>query len=220
MRYEIKFPYKNFYNNELLTFLNSTKNIKQNFPKRKITSIYFDDLNLTTAIENVQGVSKRRKYRVRFYNDDMNNLFHEIKIKNNSLGIKRIIKTKNNFMDLNNFFSYQFLNSKFENYLPFFKEVKHHNLKPVCKISYYRNYFLYKNKIRITHDHSILYYSLLYKHDNSLNYIKDENEVLEVKFEIENLPIASEILNKINFQNQRYSKYLSCLSNYKIISYF
>ena len=220
MRYEIKFPYKNFYNNEMLTFLNYDKNIKQEFPRRKITSIYFDDPNLTTALENIQGISKRRKYRVRFYNDDVNILFHEIKIKNNSLGSKKIIKTKKNFIDLNNFFSYSFLNSNFENYLPFLREVRHNYLKPVCKVSYYRSYFLYKNKVRITHDHSIIYYSLLHQLENSFNPIKDENEVLEVKFEKENFTIASEILNKINFQNQRYSKYLSCLSSYKIISYF
>ena len=36
----------------------------------RIRSLYFDDLNNTALWEKLDGVNERRKFRIRYYNDD------------------------------------------------------------------------------------------------------------------------------------------------------
>tara|TARA_B100000787_G_scaffold111113_1_gene82695 strand:+ start:3411 stop:3617 length:207 start_codon:yes stop_codon:yes gene_type:complete len=61
-RFERKWVYKA---NEHLTLINTL--IKSNlffckqYPDRKVNSIYFDDLNYSSIIENLDGVSKKKK---------------------------------------------------------------------------------------------------------------------------------------------------------------
>ena len=37
------------------------------YPSRKVNSIYFDDLNFSSVRENLDGVSNKKKIRVRWY---------------------------------------------------------------------------------------------------------------------------------------------------------
>ncbi len=55
---------------------------------RKVTSIYFDDINLSCWRDNIDGNSSRDKLRVRFYDDDIANAKLEIKHKRGYLGYK------------------------------------------------------------------------------------------------------------------------------------
>ena len=36
------------------------------YPKRKINSLYFDDLNYSSINENLDGISEKKKYRIRW----------------------------------------------------------------------------------------------------------------------------------------------------------
>lgn len=51
----------------------------------EIHSLYFDDYRDTCALENDAGLSKRFKYRIRYYGDDVENIFLERKEKYNGL---------------------------------------------------------------------------------------------------------------------------------------
>lgn len=53
-----------------------------------ITSLYFDDLANTALMQNYSGVSRREKFRIRFYNGDLSTLHLEKKVKYGGLGTK------------------------------------------------------------------------------------------------------------------------------------
>ncbi|MCR4702935.1 MAG: VTC domain-containing protein [Saccharofermentans sp.] len=50
-----------------------------------IRSIYFDNSNDKALKEKIDGIRKREKFRIRFYNDDLTYISLEKKIKNGSL---------------------------------------------------------------------------------------------------------------------------------------
>jgi len=82
-RFERKWVYSN---NDHLVLVNAL--IRSNFffckqyPNRKVNSIYFDDINYSSILENLDGVSKKKKIRVRWYGE-------ENKLINPILEIKR-----------------------------------------------------------------------------------------------------------------------------------
>ena len=90
LRYERKYVIKQ---NEKFRILHLIKNsnllLKSVFYPRIVNSIYFDTESLELYKQNINGLSKRKKYRIRWYSDkDFSNL--EIKIKNGYLGYKEI----------------------------------------------------------------------------------------------------------------------------------
>ena len=64
------------------------------YPDRQVNNIYLDTPQLQCCRDNVAGLAKRRKYRVRWYGEMgatvINNPKLEIKIKNDVLGDKQI----------------------------------------------------------------------------------------------------------------------------------
>ena len=50
-------------------FLNK-KNFKEIYPERQINSIYFDTTNLDFFHDSEEGISPRKKVRVRYYNNN------------------------------------------------------------------------------------------------------------------------------------------------------
>ena len=40
---------------------------RKQYPDRKVNSIYFDDINYSSILENLDGVSSKKKIRVRWY---------------------------------------------------------------------------------------------------------------------------------------------------------
>ena len=53
-----------------------------------IRSIYFDNIQDKALREKVNGMAKREKFRIRYYNDNFERITLEKKIKNNNLCIK------------------------------------------------------------------------------------------------------------------------------------
>ena len=49
------------------------------FSSREIDSIYLDTENYDFAKDNINGVSKRKKLRFRWYNNDLSNIYFEEK---------------------------------------------------------------------------------------------------------------------------------------------
>ena len=69
-RFERKWVY---YSNNILSLINSLVRSKlffrYQFPKRKVNSIYFDDNYYSSVIENLDGINKKTKLRLRWYGD-------------------------------------------------------------------------------------------------------------------------------------------------------
>ena len=120
-RQEIKFLVKK----EFFLNLKLKKKINKLFPARKINSIYFDTINLDFFHDSEEGISPRKKIRIRYYNNDFKNLNLEIKHTSSYWRTKYVKKFK---IDE---FSSSFLK----------KETQNITLMPKTKISYLRNYF-------------------------------------------------------------------------------
>ena len=54
----------------------------------RIRSLYFDDPLDTALHEKLDGVNERRKFRIRYYNDDLSYIMLECKIKRDGVGCK------------------------------------------------------------------------------------------------------------------------------------
>ena len=120
-RLERKWTYINI-NNLILynALLRSNFYFSEHYPKRKVNSLYFDDLNYSSINENLDGISEKKKYRIRLYGsrNKLNNPIFEIKIKKNYEGYKRLFNLKklNNlliFKHENLDFIKEFLNNQF-----------------------------------------------------------------------------------------------------------
>ena len=215
MRLEIKIPYNLDKLFSIEQSLNSIKNLKRQFPKRYINSIYFDNLNNQIARDNLSGISKRCKLRIRYYGNDKNTkCFLEIKKKLNKFGFKKIINLNDKFnqIDLNKFFS---LNNNY------YKEIIDDNyarnyifndlVNPQILVNYSRDYFII-NDIRITHDRNIQFKPYGIDKLATQKLVKDYLNVLEIKFDYKNIDSVNKILDHIPIKPKRFSKYLRGLS--------
>lgn len=54
----------------------------------RIRSLYFDDISNTALHEKLDGVNERKKYRIRYYDDDLSYIVLECKIKRDNVGCK------------------------------------------------------------------------------------------------------------------------------------
>ena len=177
-------------------------NFKKAYPDRKINSIYLDTENLDNVRDNINGVSNRKKFRIRWYNDDIKKMYFEIKNKKNFNVWKNIFKIKYNFNketlveDLKKYF-YDLKNHK----------INSHNYNFILLINYFRSYWLSKNrKIRATIDNNISTKSLC----NNSNRIDLNDTVLEFKFSPidENYFRELSLKRNLNIRTQKYSKYV------------
>ena len=215
MRLEIKIPYNisNFFLIE--NCLNSIKNLKKQFPARKINSIYFDNLNNQIARDNLSGISKRCKLRIRYYGSNKDaNCCIEIKKKLNRFGSKKIINLNDKFKKIN-------LSKVFSLENQYYKEIIKDDyarnyifndlINPQLSVSYSRDYFIV-NGVRITHDKNIEFEPYGIDKLTTQNLIKDYLNVLEIKFDYKNVDYVYEILEHIPIKPKRFSKYLRGLS--------
>tara|TARA_S200000501_G_C20715720_1_gene696143 strand:- start:174 stop:848 length:675 start_codon:yes stop_codon:yes gene_type:complete len=151
------------------------------FPNRKVNSIYFDDYNFSSIRENLDGVSNKKKIRIRWYGEKNKLIspYLEEKTKKGSETVKKsfIINELHN----ENFFN---LNS-----LEVIKELINKKIKskkilyPVLSTHYERQYFIsnYSN-IRATVDYNLQ--SIYLKNMSQTNVVKNftKNCILELKY--------------------------------------
>ena len=157
MRSEIKIPLNNKFDLNFSSWKDNSINIKKTFDDRIVNSIYFDTPDFTLAKDNLSGISNRKKYRIRWYNEDFNKLFYEIKSKKNNLGSKKIVSANNHQTDLKDIFSFKNKLLQKDNKKDFLEYINYLNLEPKIQISYVRSYYEFKNLIRITYDRNIKY---------------------------------------------------------------
>ena len=171
------------------------------FISRRISSIYLDTLNFDFAKDNINGVSKRKKIRFRWYNNDYSKIYLEEKNKQNFLVKKNISK------------AIDFVNKKdlVENLKGYFLNLnkihKDFNYQFVLKTNYLRSYWISNDKkIRATIDTNLNTSPI-----KNLNRRLDLNEtILELKFSTSNEKFFRNLFNQNNFnlRSKKYSKYL------------
>ena len=69
-RFERKWIFRsNNYLNLINSLIRSKLFFRHQYPKRKVNSIYFDDDNYTSVIQNLDGINEKTKLRLRWYGD-------------------------------------------------------------------------------------------------------------------------------------------------------
>ena len=173
----------------------------QLYQPRKICSVYLDTLNLDFAKDNINGVSKRKKIRFRWYDDNLSNIYLEEKNKQNFQVNKNVSKIfanvneKSIISDLKRYFY-----SSKNKYNSF-------NYKFILKINYLRSYWLSNNKkFRATIDHNLKINPI-----NNLFLDLDLNEtILEFKFSQNNEASFRDFTHNKDLQirAKKFSKYI------------
>lgn len=224
-RHELKFilnkTYAQILKHRLAMIMEVDKNSINQDNTYFIRSLYFDDVNNSAYYEKVDGVEKRKKYRIRIYNlddsfirlerkDKDRDMTHKAQTKITKETYQKIIDNDLNDIDLTD----ELLNE-------FVTAIKTKGLKPAVVVDYQRLAYTYPLfDTRVTFDENIKsgrFSNDLFS-DNYMTYdvLNDNETVLEVKFN-EILPshIASVIMN-IPTVRQAISKFALCYEKKEI----
>ena len=190
------------YKEDFLTRFLLINGFTKHFDNRIINSIYLDTINFDFAKDNINGVSERKKIRLRWYDDNLNKIFIEQKNKKNfkvwknieeiePLNIKEnLIKNLEDYFKNNNF-------SKLANF----------NYNFVLKTNYKRGYWISDDKnIRATIDTDINASSC----KDMKNVINLSETILEFKFSPKYENYFRSFFNNKSYQlrGKKYSKYI------------
>lgn len=177
-------------------------NFKKLYSDRYITSIYIDNLNFDSAKDNINGVNERKKFRVRWYDDDLNKIYFEQKNKNNFFVWKIIKKLE---LDIN---KKNLINKIYELLSNNNKYIDtNYNYKMVLKINYKRSYFISdQGEFRATIDTEINTSPVL----DFNKVIRLPETILEFKFSknLESYFRDFFSLRGLNIRSKKYSKYI------------
>ena len=171
-----------------------SKNFKKLYQPRLVSSIYFDNNHLDMFNESVEGLTPRKKIRLRNY-PNLNSSFFLLENKISS--IEGRFKT-----------SKKMSKNKFEYFIKNgILDKTYGACKPIIKIVYLREYLAAKD-IRITIDTKINYNLF-----NKKEIKEDQNIIVELKTTIDkNL---DELLENLPYQETRFSKYCNGLEIFK-----
>lgn len=216
-RYELKY-FLNKYEFEVInarlhTFLKNDKNVMDD-GTYFIRSLYLDNYNDTSFYQVLNGISEREKYRIRYYNNDLNYICLEKKYKINNMTYKTSYRiSKKELMDLlNNKLDINKNNNKLLN--EFILKIKFMGYKPTVIIDYNRIPFVYEaGNVRITLDYNIAIDTrvdnFLKKEGQAVPIIEKDYCILEVKYD-DFLPnYISWLVNINELEQTAYSKYLN-----------
>ncbi len=176
-----------FNSNNYLALINSLirSNLffKKHYPKRRVNSIYFDTSNYVSIRQNLDGVSSKKKIRIRWYGEQ-NKLIKpvlEIKTKKGSETKKESFKINElndlKFPDLKNLeIIKDIVNLKTKS-----KKIIH----PILTTNYDREYFISDNgKIRATIDYNLK--SIYLKNLSQLDIVKNFSLACILEFKYSN----------------------------------
>ena len=183
MRFEKKFIILDNSYVELSSFLISC-NFRNIYPSRFVNSLYYDTSHLNHYIDSKEGFSERSKVRIRFYNNEIEKMILEYKIKKAEIGYK---KTNSQIQQIK-----PIREIKVKNPLAKSKVLKLNipqkidfNLTPSLFISYKRYYFLSScNNFRITIDTDLMFSNLRYSKliSEFPFYLERFINVIEIKY--------------------------------------
>ncbi len=198
--------------------LDKDKNAKNG--KYLISSIYFDNVYLTSYNQVLDGISERWKYRIRFYNNDSSYIKLEKKYKINGKTNKSSTRiTKDQLLNIINNKNIQINDNNNCLLNELFIKIKTEFLKPIILIEYDRIPYVYNTgNVRITLDYNIRYcnnFDSIFSDNKFMKSINDS--VLEVKYDTI-LPQFIKYQLQLNYHEQTsFSKYRVCIDGMGVI---
>ncbi len=156
----------------------------------QIRSVYFDNSDDKALREKTDGVAKREKFRIRYYNDDLSFITLEKKMKIGNLCLKYDARiTEEEFKKIISG-DIDFIKDH-ENVLlrEFYAKLRYQRLEPRVLVSYVREPYVYKaGNVRVTFDSKIR--TSLYHRDFLSEKISDisatdnpQDMLLEIKYD-------------------------------------
>lgn len=187
------------------------------YPKRFVNNIYLDTNDLRNYSDNVVGISKRMKVRLRWYGTLFTTVEKpklELKIKNNLLGTKPSFQLRKFNVDTE--LSKLLLNDIFEDSdirRDLFLYLK--SLDLVLMNRYERKYFQsVDGKFRVTVDSKMEYYKLNQLKNGFTNKVEDKNKtIVELKYGKDNDEEANNVTSRFPFRVNKISKYVEGVKN-------
>jgi SPX domain protein involved in polyphosphate accumulation len=205
-RYELKLPLqRNQYAELDAWLLHSGVHRESTYPSRTVHSVYLDTAELDDYQDNVAGISKRGKIRLRWYDDSREGIVLELKNKRGRMANKLVVPLQNPkaLEPLERHVVNQLLRSA-ERSSAFTRQC---NLFPSLHVCYQREYYQIGAEIRMTVDRDIRYQRLYPIRSARLaNSVVDR--VVEIKFPPHRLRDASRLLEGMPARVFRHSKYV------------
>ena len=181
----------------------------------KVCSLYFDTPDDTALLEKVNGVSRREKFRIRYYNDDTSYIRLERKSKLAGLGHKdSVCITPLQVQDLLQGNTDWMLHSQYPVIRDLYSKMTFQLLRPKTIVEYTREAFTYPaGNVRITLDYDIrtgLSCVNFLDPDRVTIPAPDSPILMEVKWD-EYLPdIIRDAVQLDDRHSAAYSKYAAC----------
>ncbi len=220
IRYELKFVLNELQLNELLVLIKQQK-FKKQFPKRTVKSLYFDNNEYSSVKDNISGISKRKKIRLRWYDESDQPPIIEIKKRLGRIGDKLYLKAPFNsgkeieVLSANKIFTILKKSNYHSNQFILIS-----NLNPTLFVVYNREYMISNEGIRLTIDKKIQFSQA--SHFNPIcnqKKFRYNKNIVEIKFPINKKKSINKILKSTGLAPSRHSKYLAGLSVLGISSY-
>lgn len=222
-RYERKFTVDDLTFDQVEdSILGNSYLFKEIYDVRQVNNIYFDDIHYSAYYSNIEGLSERKKYRLRWYGEllgEIKNPVLEAKVKKASLGTKFhfninafIMKPRFDPNIFNTIFKESGLADDICSELL--------TLSPALVNSYRRKYYLSHNGLyRVTIDRDISYYYVSPNINHVLTKSDHEGIVVEIKYAHENDNCLDKLTNQFPFRLGRNSKYVQGVSTINDLLY-
>ena len=205
-RHELKIPLQRLQYAEFEAWMQQVGlRLGKTYPDRQVHSVYLDSANLDDYQDNVAGLSKRGKLRLRWYNNASENVVLELKNKRGRLANKLVLDLHNPSGEapLSRATVQQLLRSNERS----IAVARQQHLFPTLHVHYQRSYYEIAPAIRMTLDHHILYQKLypLQSHNTTTSVV---DVVVEFKYPVSHAKIAARLLAGIPARVFRHSKYV------------
>lgn len=183
----------------------------------RIRSIYFDNADDKALREKADGVPKREKFRIRYYNDDFSFITLEKKMKINNLCLKydariteeecrKLLKGDRWWMKSHPEDLVRELSAK----------MNYQRLRPRVLVSYTREPYIYRaGNVRVTFDSEVR--TSLFRQEFLTEQTSDisatdtpQDRILEVKYDAFLPSIIQDIIQVPGIRQQAFSKYGAC----------
>lgn len=212
-RFERKWVY---YSNNSLNLINSLIRSKfffrYQFPKRKVNSIYFEDKNYSSIIQNLDGVNKKKKLRLRWYGDKSKIIDPKFEFKNKIgfISKKKQIKIE----EFNELDFPKILNLKKIHDVINQKKFNRKIIYPLISTHYEREYLVSADSsIRATVDYNLECIHLKNFSQIKLNKNFSNITLLEIKYPTNLDDLLRKKLNDITLRLSKNSKYIYSIFN-------
>lgn len=181
-----------------------------------VRSLYFDTLSGAAFFDKLDGVERRRKYRIRFYNADTDFIRLESKLKIDDLSEKTSVRIDLSLAKaLMNGEVYDLRHEQDSVLTSFVTAMKLSGLRPAVIVDYQRTAYWHQAlDVRITFDEQIrsrIYDTDLFKPDPiSVPVLEEDEIVLEVKYNDIIPTMIADLIRQVPLTRLAVSKYAYC----------